>query len=232
MIPCQRPWHARCKYLSSMSAGNAAGRRTQRRSPRHAGSFEAHLRCRERTYEVSIVDISRHGARVRAGVACAVGARVSLEVNAPHCTFSVPSRVVWNDRARRPSMGLEFLLESDEDRRMLDGGLATLYGNKASKGDVLVMMESATASRALESAVREAGFEPIAQPTTSALVKHLYRTPGTGLVAALVGDDLASAVRQDALAYLTDEWPAVRRIAVPAGSIDVARALRGAGRYG
>jgi hypothetical protein len=193
---------------------------------------------RDRRHAVEILDISRHGARVHGVGASRVGERVTLQVPGIGRTFSISGTVVWNDRARRRSAGIEFGVTCEEDARMLDGLLGEIYKAQpsANKGDVLVMMEDAAASSALEYAVRDAGFAPIARTTPAEVIKHLCREPRTALVAAFVSAELPPTIHENALAYLTEQWPAARQIVVDRDTAcdasHVAAALRGAGRYG
>lgn len=179
-----------------------------------------------------VVDVSRHGARLRGCSTSAIGDRVTLEVVTGERSFLVPARVVWNDRARRRNTGIEFLIESESEAYMLDGLLAAMHGKHPSRGDVLVMVNDAEASRLAE-AVRAAGFAPIVRRSATELAKHLCREPSTDVVAAIVSADLPVGARQEALAYLAEQWPNARRIVLPSeDTVDLATALRGAGRYG
>lgn len=207
--------------------------RTNRRSPRRSAAFEAQLTLGERHHAVTIVDISRHGARIRGG-AVAVGDRVALEVPSGAEMHRVPGRVVWNDRARRRTCGIEFLVTCEAESRALQGVLAATNSDKVSKGGVLVMIDDPELSRAVEKAVREAGFAPITEPTAAQVIKHLCRDPAAWLVAAVVGEDLPGTIRQETLAYLAEQWPAARRIAMKtrAEPETVAAALRGVSELG
>jgi hypothetical protein len=96
------------------------------------------------------------------------------------------------------------------------------------------MVDDAAASRALEEAVRHAGFAPIARTTAAEVIKHLCRAPEASVVAAFVSSELPERGQQHAFTYLAEQWPSARRIVVERGvsSLDVAAALHGAGRYG
>lgn len=208
--------------------------RTNRRSPRRPAAFEAQLALGERRHAVTIVDISRHGARIRGGGSAAVGDHVVLEVPSGAEMHRVPGSVVWNDRARRRTCGIEFIVTCEEERRALDGVLGATNGEKPNKGGVLVMIDDPELSRAVEKAVREAGFSPITEATAAQVIKHLCRDPGAWLVAAVVGEDLPGTIRQETLAYLAEQWPAARRIAMKtrAEPETVAAALRGVSELG
>lgn len=182
----------------------------RRRSARLYAIHSAMLCHNGRWSPTTVLDLSRHGARVCGTGTFKAGDDVTIELAAPCRRVQLEAHVVWNDHGRKRSAGIAFAPLVKDDALALD---ATLFELRRTNGpydqDVLLVTDDPSAQLALANAIWQHEHEVAPRGTIDGALAYLEAHAPRARAAFVAAGFTAGSRLLDTIA---DRYPSLRRV--------------------